>query len=131
MKRFFIKFWWAFPILLTVSPLMLMLSTSFFYHLDWCAKVPMLILYVSVFLLTLILLIVSWVVLLKNNQWWKFLVSLITSILIICVLWIMGCSFCVIDYPKNLKKSSAIQNNSVSLSSVSLRELNNQEITLL
>lgn len=22
MKRFFIKFWWAFPILLTVSPLM-------------------------------------------------------------------------------------------------------------
>ena len=64
MKRFFIKFWWAFPILLTVSPLMLMLSTSFFYHLDWCAKVPMLILYVFVFLLTLILLIVSWVVLL-------------------------------------------------------------------
>jgi hypothetical protein len=32
---------------------------------------------------------------------------------------------------KNLKKSSAIQNNSVTLSSVSLRELNNQEITHL
>ena len=32
---------------------------------------------------------------------------------------------------KNLQKSSVIQNNSVTLSSVSLWELNNQEITLL
>lgn len=88
MKCFFIKFWWAFPFLLTVSPLMSMLSTPLFYDLDWCAKVPMLILYVSVFLLTLILLIVSWVFLLKNKQWWKFLTSLISSILIICVLWL-------------------------------------------
>ena len=32
---------------------------------------------------------------------------------------------------KNLQKSSAIHNNSVTLPSVSLRELNNQEITLL
>ena len=87
MKRICIKYWWVFPILLTVSPFMSMLSTAFFYDLNWSAKVPMLILYVSVFLLTLIALLASWMILLKNKQWWKCLISILASILIICVLW--------------------------------------------
>lgn len=86
MKRFCIKYWWVFPILLTVSPIISMLSTSFFYDLSWSGKVPMLILYVLVFLMTLTALIVSWIILLKNKQWWKILLSLLTSILIIYAL---------------------------------------------
>ena len=86
MKRFCIKYWWVFPILLTVSPIISMLSTSLFYDLSWSGKVSMLILYLLVFLMTLTALIVSWIILLKNKQWWKFLLSLLSSILIIYAL---------------------------------------------
>ena len=86
MKRFFIKHWWAFPILLTVSPLTLILSSHFLYSLDWSAKVPMLILYALFFLLSFIALFVSWIILFKNKQWWKVITSLLASIMTICAL---------------------------------------------
>jgi O-antigen/teichoic acid export membrane protein len=86
MKRFFIKYWWAFPILLTVSPLTLILSSHFLYSLDWSAKVPMLILYALIFLLSFIALFVSWIILFKNKQWWKVITSLLASIMTICAL---------------------------------------------
>ena len=86
MKRFFIKYWWAFPILLTVSPLTLILSSHFLYSLDWSAKVPMLILYTLIFLLSFIALFVSWIILFKNKQWWKVITSLLASIMTICAL---------------------------------------------
>lgn len=87
MKRFFIKYWWAFPILLTVSPLALMLSSDYLYSLDWSAKLPILILYVLVFLLSFIALLASWIILIKNKQWWRVITSLLASVLIICALW--------------------------------------------
>lgn len=86
MKRFFIKYWWAFPILLTVSPLTLILSSHFLYSLDWSAKVPMLILYALIFLLSFIALFVSWIILFKNKQWWKVITSLLASIMTIYAL---------------------------------------------
>ena len=87
MKRFFVKYWWAFPILMTVSPLALMLSHHYLYSLDWSAKAPMLILYILIFLLSFIALFVSWIILLKDKQWWKVITSLLASIVIICALW--------------------------------------------
>ena len=87
MKRFFIKYWWAFPILMTVSPLALMLSTHYFYSLDWSEKMPMLILYVLIFILSFIALLVSWIILFKKKQWWKVITSLLASILIMSALW--------------------------------------------
>ena len=87
MKRFFTKYWWAFPILMTVSPLAFRLSTNYLYSLDWSAKVPMLILYVLFFLLSFIALLISWILLFKNKQWWKIIISMLASILIIFALW--------------------------------------------
>ena len=87
MKRLFIKYWWAFPIILTASPLALMLSHHILYGLDWSAKVPMLILYVLIFFLSIIALLVSWILLFKNKQWWKIIISMLASILIIFALW--------------------------------------------
>ena len=86
MKRFYIKYWWAFPILLTVSPLALMLSSDYLYSLDWSAELPILILYVLVFLLSFIALLASWIILIKNKQWWRVITSLLASVLIICAL---------------------------------------------
>ena len=87
MKRLFIKYWWAFPFLMTVSPLTLMLSSHSLYSLDWSAKMPLIILYVLIFLLSLIALLASWIILLKNKQWWKVIISLLASVLIIGALW--------------------------------------------
>lgn len=84
MKRFFIKYWWVFPILLTLAPIMSILTTPYFYRVDWSWKVPMLLFDVFVFLLTLVALLVSWINLLKNKQGWKFLISFLVAILIIC-----------------------------------------------
>jgi hypothetical protein len=86
MKRLYIKYWWAFPILLTVSPLSLILSSHFIYGLAWPAKFPMLILFVLIFLLSFIALLVSWIILLKNKQWRKLITSFLASLLIISAL---------------------------------------------
>ena len=86
IKRLLIKYWWTFPILLTVSPLSLMLSSRFIYSLAWPAKFPMLILFVLIFLLSVIALLVSWIILLKNKQWRKIITSLLVSLLIISAL---------------------------------------------
>ena len=88
MKQFFIKYWWVFPILITLCPIISMLSNPIFYEVDWSWKVPMLLFDVLVFLMTLIVLLVSWIILLKNRQWWKLLISLLASILIICPLFL-------------------------------------------
>ena len=87
MKWVFIKYWWVFPFLMTVSPLTWMLSSHSLYSLDWSAKMPLIILYVLIFLLSLIALPASWIILLKNKQWWKVIISLLASVLIICALW--------------------------------------------
>ena len=88
MKRIFIKYWWLFPILLTISPFMLTLSKPIVYHSDWGGKILILLLWAFVFILTLTALLVSWIVLLKNKQWWKALISLLAAILIVfAILW--------------------------------------------
>ena len=83
----FMKYWWIFPFLLTLSPILSLISKQVFYTVDWAAKVPMLIIYILVFLLTFIALLVSWITLLKNKQWWKFFFSLLATILILLAIW--------------------------------------------
>ena len=83
MKRFFIKYWWIFPFLLTASPLVFKLSTPVLYRVDWSAKLPMLALYALIYLLSFITLLISWIILLRNKQWWKFIISLISSVIIV------------------------------------------------
>ena len=77
MKRFFIKYWWIFPFLLTASPLVFKLSTPVLYSVDWSAKLPMLALYALIYLLSFITLLISWIILLRNN-----IISLISSVII-------------------------------------------------
>ena len=81
MKRIIIKYWWAFPVLLAL--LMITLGL-FFFTVPTVFEMIVGILLV----LTLIALPVSWIILLVNKKWFKCLLSLGMSVLIICVLWI-------------------------------------------
>ena len=81
MKRIIIKYWWAFPVLLAL--LMITLGL-FFFTVSTVFEMIVGILLV----LTLIALPVSWIILLVNKKWFKCLLSLGMSVLIICVLWI-------------------------------------------
>lgn len=81
MKRIIIKYWWALPVLLAL--LMITLGL-FFFTVPTVFEMIVGILLV----LTLIALPVSWIILLVNKKWFKCLLSLGMSVLIICVLWI-------------------------------------------
>ena len=83
MKRFFIKYWWIFPFLLTMSPLVFELSTPVLYSVDWGAKLLLLAFYALIYLLSFTTLLISWIILLHNKQWWKFIISLISSVIIV------------------------------------------------
>lgn len=79
----------GFPFLLPLSPIISMVSNPIFYDVNWSWKVPMLFFYVLIYLLSFIALLVSWIILLINMQWWKFLISLLASVLIISVLTLL------------------------------------------
>lgn len=81
IKKYIIKYWWSFPVLLVLF--MLTLGLLF-------TTVPSLletIVFILLFL-TLLALPVSWIILLVNRQWLKCLMSLLASVLVFCVLWI-------------------------------------------
>lgn len=81
IKKYIIKYWWSFPVLLVLF--MLTLGLLF-------TTVPSLletIVYILLFL-TLLALPVSWIILLVNRQWLKCLMSLLASVLVVCVSWI-------------------------------------------
>ena len=80
MKRIIIKYWWAFPVLL--ASLLITLGLLFFTYPS------VLDIIVGIFLiLTLIALPISWIVLIINKKWFRCLLSLTMSVLIVCVLW--------------------------------------------
>lgn len=81
MKRIIIKYWWAFPVLLALLIITLCLL---FLTVPTVFETIVAILLV----LTLIALPVSWTVLLVNKKWFKCLLSLGMSVLIVSVLWI-------------------------------------------
>lgn len=81
IKKYIIKYWWSFPILLALFMLTLCLLFT---------TVPSIletIVFILLFL-TLLALPVSWIILLINRQWSKCLMSLLASVLVVCVLWI-------------------------------------------
>ena len=80
MKRIIIKYWWAFPTLLASLP-----TTLGLLYVTYPTVFETI---VGIFLiLTLIALPVSWIVLLINKKWFKCLLSLAMTVLIVCVLW--------------------------------------------
>ena len=80
MKRIIIKYWWAFPTLLAS-----LLTTLGLLYVTYPTVFETI---VGIFLiLTLIALPVSWIVLLINKKWFRCLLSLAMSVLIVCVLW--------------------------------------------
>jgi len=81
IKKYIIKYWWSFPVLSAFF--MLTLGLLF-------TTVPSLletIVFILLFL-TLLALPVSWIILLVNRQWLKCLMSLLASVLVVCVSWI-------------------------------------------
>ena len=81
IKKYIIKYWWSFPVLSAFF--MLTLGLLF-------TTVPSLletIVFILLFL-TLLALPVSWIILLVNRQWLKCLMSLLVSVLVVCVSWI-------------------------------------------
>ena len=81
MKRFFIKYWWAFPIMLALSMLALIVLFT---------KTPSILeTIIGILLLFVIIaLLISWVLLLINKQWLKFLLSFTVSFVVGCILLI-------------------------------------------
>lgn len=81
MIRLFIKFWWAFPIMLALS--MIALIVLF-------AKTPSILETIIgiLLLLVIIALLASWVLLLINKQWLKAFLSFIVSAVVGCILLI-------------------------------------------
>ena len=81
MKRFFIKYWWAFPIMLALSMLALIVLFT---------KTPSILETIIgiLLLLVIIALLISWVLLLINKQWLKFLLSFTVSFVVGCILLI-------------------------------------------
>lgn len=81
MKKCIIKYWYILPLLLALLMLALtvVLITIQFQVLE---RIILILL-----LLTLIALPISWVVLLVNKEWQKLIISIATSILVVCVLF--------------------------------------------
>ncbi len=81
MKRFFIKYWWAFPIMLALSMLALIVLFT---------KTPSILETIIgiLLLLVIIALLISWVLLLINKQWLKVLLSFTVSFVVGCILLI-------------------------------------------
>ena len=81
MKKYIIKYWYLLPLLLALLMLALtvVLITIQFQVLERIIQILL--------LLTLIALPISWVVLLVNKEWRKLLISITTSILVVCVLF--------------------------------------------
>ena len=80
MKRFILKYWWVFNIVLFIC--LLGLGFSF------TAEPTVFESIVGVLLLVVLIgIIVSWVLLLMNRQWGKCLLSFALSVGIICLLW--------------------------------------------
>ena len=79
MKGFFLKYWWGFPLLLTIWMIVLIILCL------WSPTFIEDVIGVLLFL-SLIGLIISWVVLLKNKKWIKCLLSFMISIAIIILL---------------------------------------------
>jgi len=81
IKKYIIRCWWSFPVLLAFFILTLCLLFT---------TVPSIletIVFILLFL-TLLALPVSWIILLVNRQWLKCLMSLLASVLVVFVLWI-------------------------------------------
>ena len=81
MIQLFIKFWWAFPIMLALSMLALIVLFT---------KTPSILeTIIGILLLFVIIaLLISWVLLLINKQWLKFLLSFTVSFVVGCILLI-------------------------------------------
>jgi hypothetical protein len=81
MKRFFIEYWWTFPIMLALSMLALIVLFT---------KTPSILETIIgiLLLLVIIALLISWVLLLINKQWLKFLLSFTVSFVVGCILLI-------------------------------------------
>ena len=81
MKRFFIAYWWTFPIMLALSMLALIVLFT---------KTPSILETIIgiLLLLVIIALLISWVLLLINKQWLKFLLSFTVSFVVGCILLI-------------------------------------------
>ena len=81
MKRFFIEYWWTFPIMLALSMLALIVLFT---------KTPSILETIIgiLLLLVIIALLTSWVLLLINKQWLKALLSFIVSAVVGCILLI-------------------------------------------
>ena len=81
MKRFFIEYWWTFPIMLALSMLaLIVLFTKTPYILETIIGILL--------LLVIIALLISWVLLLINKQWLKVLLSFTVSFVVGCILLI-------------------------------------------
>ena len=80
MKRFILKYWWVFNIVLFICLLGLVFSFT-------AEPTVFESIVVVLLLVVLIGIIVSWVLLLMNRQWGKCLLSFALSVGIICLLW--------------------------------------------
>ena len=80
IKRIIIKYWYILPILLAL--LMLTLTVLITIQFQVLERIIQILL-----LLILIALPISWVVLLVNKEWRKLIISISTSILVVCVLF--------------------------------------------
>ena len=81
IKRFFIKYWWTFPLLLALSMLaLIVLFTKTPFILETIIGVLL--------LLDVVALFTSWVILIINKKWLKVLLSFIASAVVVCILWL-------------------------------------------
>lgn len=81
IKRFVIKYWWTFPLLLAMSMLaLIVLFTKTPSILETIVGVLL--------LLVVIALLTSWVLLIINKQWLKVLLSFLASAVVCGILWI-------------------------------------------
>ena len=80
MKRFILKYWWVFNVVLFICLLGLVFSFT-------AEPTVFESIVVVLLLVVLIGIIVSWVLLLMNRQWGKCLLSFALSVGIICLLW--------------------------------------------
>ena len=81
IKRFFIKYWWTFPLLLALSMLALIVLFT---------KTPSILETIIgvLLLLDVVALFTSWVILIINKKWLKVLLSFIASAVVVCILWL-------------------------------------------
>ena len=80
MRRFIVKYWWLFPVILAcLLILMGLLFTTIPSILDTIVGILLLI--------AVLALLGSWIILLVYKQWWKCFLSVALSILVICVMY--------------------------------------------